>query len=126
MRGFSSDYEVGPGDLLDIQVNTSHFALGSVGAMKTIASITGDELVREPDGSVSAIVEHKDATEEQLGINEVNTGLLACPVNQLKPWLDAMVRTKLLVDDSPAHCRDTYDQKRGARDELLVEIREAL
>ena len=47
-------------------------------------------------------------------------------VGGLKPWLDAMVRTKLLVDDSPAHCRDTYDQKRGARDELLVEIREAL
>jgi hypothetical protein len=41
----------GSANLLDIQVNTSHFALGSVGAMKTIASITGDELETEPDGS---------------------------------------------------------------------------
>jgi bifunctional UDP-N-acetylglucosamine pyrophosphorylase/glucosamine-1-phosphate N-acetyltransferase len=47
-------------------------------------------IIREPDGRVSAIVEHKDATEEQLGINEVNTGLLACPVRLLGPWLDAL------------------------------------
>jgi bifunctional UDP-N-acetylglucosamine pyrophosphorylase/glucosamine-1-phosphate N-acetyltransferase len=47
-------------------------------------------IVREPDGSVSAIVEHKDATEEQLRITEVNTGLLACPVKLMGPWLDAL------------------------------------
>ncbi len=41
----------GSANLIDIQVNTSHFALGSVGGMKTIASITGDELATEPDGS---------------------------------------------------------------------------
>jgi len=42
----------GSPNLLDIQVNTGHFANGAVGAMKTIASITGDELAREPDGSI--------------------------------------------------------------------------
>ena len=47
-------------------------------------------IVREPDGSVSAIVEHKDATEEQLRLTEVNTGLLACPVKLIGPWLDAL------------------------------------
>jgi bifunctional UDP-N-acetylglucosamine pyrophosphorylase/glucosamine-1-phosphate N-acetyltransferase len=47
-------------------------------------------IIREPDGRVSAIVEHKDASEEQLGINEVNTGLLACPVRLIGPWLDAL------------------------------------
>ena len=47
-------------------------------------------IVREPDGRVSAIVEHKDATDDQLRIDEVNTGLLACPVKQLGPWLDAL------------------------------------
>jgi hypothetical protein len=41
----------GSPNLLDIQVNTGHFALGAVGAMKTIGSITGDELARQPDGS---------------------------------------------------------------------------
>lgn len=47
-------------------------------------------IVRDPAGAVSAIVEHKDATDEQLRINEVNTGLLACPVKQLAPWLTAL------------------------------------
>jgi len=47
-------------------------------------------IVRDPVGAISAIVEHQDATEEQLRIAEVNTGLLACPVKQLGPWLDAL------------------------------------
>jgi hypothetical protein len=41
----------GSANLLDIQVNAGHFALGAVGALKTISSITGDELARERDGS---------------------------------------------------------------------------
>jgi hypothetical protein len=41
----------GSANLLDIQVNAGHFALGAVGALKTVSSITGDELVRERDGS---------------------------------------------------------------------------
>lgn len=41
----------GSANLLDIQVNAGHYALGAVGALKTVSSITGDELAREPDGS---------------------------------------------------------------------------
>ena len=47
-------------------------------------------IVRNDAGDVLAIVEHKDASPEQLLIDEVNTGLLACPVKQLGPWLDAL------------------------------------
>jgi bifunctional UDP-N-acetylglucosamine pyrophosphorylase/glucosamine-1-phosphate N-acetyltransferase len=47
-------------------------------------------IVRDSNGSVSAIVEHKDASADQLNINEVNTGLLACPVKLIGPWLDAL------------------------------------
>ena len=47
-------------------------------------------IVRDPAGAVSEIVEEKDATDDQLRINEVNTGLLACPVKLLGPWLDAL------------------------------------
>jgi len=47
-------------------------------------------IVRDPAGAVSAIVEEKDATDDQLRITEVNTGLLACPVKQMRPWLDAL------------------------------------
>jgi hypothetical protein len=43
--------EPGSANLLDIQVNAGHYALGAVGALKTVSSITGDELAREPDGS---------------------------------------------------------------------------
>lgn len=47
-------------------------------------------IVRDPAGAVSAIVEEKDADDDQRRINEVNTGLLACPVKLLGPWLDAL------------------------------------
>ncbi len=44
-------------------------------------------IVRDAQGQVQAIVEHKDATAEQRTISEVNTGILAAPTAQLKKWL---------------------------------------
>ncbi len=45
-------------------------------------------IVRKADtGEVQAIVEHKDASPEQLSITEVNTGILALPSAYLKQWL---------------------------------------
>jgi bifunctional UDP-N-acetylglucosamine pyrophosphorylase/glucosamine-1-phosphate N-acetyltransferase len=44
-------------------------------------------IVRDAQGQVQAIVEHKDATAEQRAITEVNTGILAAPTAQLKKWL---------------------------------------
>ena len=44
-------------------------------------------IVRYAKGSVTAIVEHKDATPEQRAIQEVNTGIMAVPTRQLKTWL---------------------------------------
>lgn len=44
-------------------------------------------IVRRGDGGVAAIVEDKDASEEQKRIDEINTGLLACPAGKLKEWL---------------------------------------
>ena len=43
-------------------------------------------IVRTHD-AVTAIVEHKDATEAQKAIKEVNTGLMAMPAKALKHWL---------------------------------------
>ncbi len=34
-------------------------------------------ILRGPDGAVAAIVEHKDATAEQLAVNEINSGVFA-------------------------------------------------
>lgn len=44
-------------------------------------------IVRTVDGAIQAIVEHKDASEEQRMIREVNTGMMAVPQHHLKKWL---------------------------------------
>ncbi|MFY9180354.1 MAG: bifunctional UDP-N-acetylglucosamine diphosphorylase/glucosamine-1-phosphate N-acetyltransferase GlmU [Venatoribacter sp.] len=44
-------------------------------------------IVRNSAGQVQAIVEHKDASPEQLSINEVNTGILAVSAQHLNTWL---------------------------------------
>lgn len=46
-------------------------------------------IVRNND-LVTTIVEHKDATETQRQITEVNTGIMAMPNAQLKSWLDRL------------------------------------
>lgn len=47
-------------------------------------------IVRSPDGQVNAIVEHKDATDAQRNILEVNTGIMAMPNKYLKKWLSLL------------------------------------
>ncbi len=44
-------------------------------------------IIRAADGHVSAIVEHKDATPEQLQIREINSGIMAAPAGRLREWL---------------------------------------
>jgi bifunctional UDP-N-acetylglucosamine pyrophosphorylase/glucosamine-1-phosphate N-acetyltransferase len=47
-------------------------------------------ILRAPDGSVRAIVEHGDASTAHREISEINTGLLACPAKHLSGWLDRL------------------------------------
>lgn len=44
-------------------------------------------IIRDNDGRVSAITEHKDADAATLTIDEVNTGILAAPLAGLKDWI---------------------------------------
>lgn len=44
-------------------------------------------ILRNAEGQVHAIVEQKDATDAELRITEVNTGILAVSAAHLKPWL---------------------------------------
>lgn len=44
-------------------------------------------IVRNAQTSIEAIVEHKDATDEQRKISEVNTGIIAANNQHLKAWL---------------------------------------
>ena len=47
-------------------------------------------ILRNDAGDVIAIVEQKDASAEQLGICEVNTGILAVSARHLKTWLPTL------------------------------------
>lgn len=44
-------------------------------------------IVRNEQGEIQRIVEHKDASAAELAINEVNTGIIAAPTVLLKQWL---------------------------------------
>jgi len=47
-------------------------------------------IVRDVEGRVAAIVEHKDASDEQRQIRTVNTGIIAAESTALKRWLSAL------------------------------------
>ena len=44
-------------------------------------------IVRNGDGAVQGIVEHKDASDAQRAITEVYSGIMAVPARLLTPWL---------------------------------------
>lgn len=53
-----------------------------------LADVSGyGRILRNTQGRIQAIIEHKDANPEQLNINEINTGILAVKANLLKAWL---------------------------------------
>lgn len=47
-------------------------------------------IIRDSQGKIAGIVEHKDATAEQRLIPEINTGIMACEVNLLIRLLDRL------------------------------------
>jgi bifunctional UDP-N-acetylglucosamine pyrophosphorylase/glucosamine-1-phosphate N-acetyltransferase len=57
----------------------------------TLETPTGyGRIVRNSEGAVQAIVEQKDANDEQLKITEVNTGILAVAASKLAQWLPTL------------------------------------
>ncbi len=44
-------------------------------------------IVRDESGAVTEIVEHKDASDDQLKITEINTGIMAVKAKHLQKWL---------------------------------------
>ena len=47
-------------------------------------------ILHHADGSISGIVEEKDASAAQSAINEINTGFMAAPAARLQRWVDAL------------------------------------
>lgn len=81
------------GDVPLVQADTLSRLLEARGSglallTENVADPTGyGRIVRNETGSVVRIVEHKDASEAERAIGEVNTGILAAPTAQLKSWL---------------------------------------
>jgi bifunctional UDP-N-acetylglucosamine pyrophosphorylase / glucosamine-1-phosphate N-acetyltransferase len=60
----------------------------------SLAEPTGyGRILRDDKGRVKAIVEQKDATEEQMLIKEINTGILAATAQHLRDWLPQLSNT---------------------------------
>lgn len=56
-----------------------------------VASPAGyGRIVRDDAGALRAVVEHRDASREQLAIDEINTGVLAAPAADLQHYLPAV------------------------------------
>jgi bifunctional UDP-N-acetylglucosamine pyrophosphorylase/glucosamine-1-phosphate N-acetyltransferase len=71
---------------------TKLIALADEGALAVLSVDLEDaagygRIVRNAEGRIHAIVEHKDASPEQLQIRELNTGLMAAPARHLREWL---------------------------------------
>jgi bifunctional UDP-N-acetylglucosamine pyrophosphorylase/glucosamine-1-phosphate N-acetyltransferase len=82
------------GDVPLIKVETLHRLLALANDQQLgLLTVTLDDptgygrIVRDTQHRVSAIVEHKDATDAQKAIKEGNTGILAVPGARLADWL---------------------------------------
>ena len=85
------------GDVPLIEVETLQRLLKQVGPEQlglltvNLADPTGyGRIVRDASGKVSAIVEHKDASEAERTISEGNTGILALPAHRLADWMSRL------------------------------------
>lgn len=83
------------GDVPLITADTLRRLLDSPGRLSVLVAELADasgygRIVRDAEGRVAAIVEHKDANDEQRRIHIVNTGILAAEATALKGWLAAL------------------------------------
>jgi len=83
------------GDVPLITAASLQCLLDAPGRLAVLAAELDDpagygRIVRDPEGRVAAIVEHKDADDEQRRIRLVNTGVIAADSTALKMWLEQL------------------------------------
>ena len=80
------------GDVPLIRSETLQRLLAAPGRLAVLVAELDDptgygRIVRDAEGRVAAIVEHKDANDEQRRLRAVNTGIIAAESTALKRWL---------------------------------------
>ena len=83
------------GDVPLITAATLRRLLAAQGRIAVLVADVDDptgygRIVRDSEGRVGAIVEHKDADDEQRRIHTINTGVLAAEATALKGWLQRL------------------------------------
>ena len=83
------------GDVPLIAADTLRRLLAAPGRLAVLAAEPADptgygRIVRDAEGRVAAIVEHKDADADQRRIRLVNTGVIAAEATALRRWLEAL------------------------------------
>ena len=85
------------GDVPLIRSDTARALVQACGGTRlALLTVTLDDatgygrIVRNPQGDLLGIVEHKDASPEQRALREIYTGLLAAPTAALKRWVAAL------------------------------------
>jgi bifunctional UDP-N-acetylglucosamine pyrophosphorylase/glucosamine-1-phosphate N-acetyltransferase len=83
------------GDVPLIQAATLQRLLDAPGRLAVLVADMDDptgygRIVRDPEGRVGRIVEHKDADEDQRAIRTINTGILVADGEPLRRWLDRL------------------------------------
>ena len=76
-------------------------------------------IIRNANDEVTAIVEQKDASQEQLTVNEVNTGILCANAKSLKQWLSNIdnnnAQGEYYLTDCIAMAADGTDKDAGVQ-----------
>ncbi|HVJ39747.1 MAG TPA: bifunctional UDP-N-acetylglucosamine diphosphorylase/glucosamine-1-phosphate N-acetyltransferase GlmU [Stenotrophomonas sp.] len=83
------------GDVPLIRADTLQRLLAAPGRLSVLVAEPVDpsgygRIVRDAEGRVAAIVEHKDADDEQRRIRVVNTGIIAAESTALRRWLSQL------------------------------------
>ncbi|MDP2769591.1 MAG: bifunctional UDP-N-acetylglucosamine diphosphorylase/glucosamine-1-phosphate N-acetyltransferase GlmU [Giesbergeria sp.] len=92
----SGDVPLTQADTLRALVAASQAVPGGQLALLTVTmdDPTGyGRIVRNADGAVQGIVEHKDASEAQRAITEIYSGIMAVPARLLRGWLARLTNT---------------------------------
>lgn len=78
-------------ETLEALINLSHSKGALALLTQTVKDPTGyGRVVRAETNNICAVVEHKDASPEQLAINEINTGIICAPSKRLAEWVASL------------------------------------